>query len=57
MKYVGMPIGGIGADQFAEILDTGVGSIAVVRALVAAQDPEAEATRLLRAMGSVAPNL
>jgi len=55
--YPTVAIGGIGADQFAEILDTGVGSIAVVRALVAAQDPEAEATRLLRAMGSVAPNL
>jgi thiamine-phosphate pyrophosphorylase len=55
--YPTVAIGGIGADQFGAILDTGVGSIAVVRALVAAQDPEAEATRLLRAMGSVAPNL
>ncbi|MBK7719934.1 MAG: thiamine phosphate synthase [Simplicispira sp.] len=54
--YPTVAIGGIGADQFAEILDTGVGSIAVVRALVAAQDPEAEAARLLRAMGSVAPD-
>ncbi|AVO42867.1 thiamine phosphate synthase [Simplicispira suum] len=55
--YPTVAIGGIGAEQFREILDTGVGSVAVVRALVAAQDPEAEAVRLLRAMGSVAPNL
>ena len=54
--YPTVAIGGIGADQFGAILDTGVGSIAVVRALVAAQDPEAEAARLLRAMGSVAPD-
>ena len=55
--YPTVAIGGIGAEQFAEILGTGVGSIAVVRALVAAQDPEAETARLLHAMGSVAPNL
>ncbi|MBW7834546.1 MAG: thiamine phosphate synthase [Simplicispira suum] len=55
--YPTVAIGGIGAEQFREILDTGVGSVAVVRALVAAQDPEAEAARLLRAMGGVAPGL
>ena len=55
--YPTVAIGGIGAEQFAEILGTSVGSIAVVRALVAAQDPEAEAARLLHAMGSVAQNL
>lgn len=49
--YPTVAIGGIGADQFADILQTGVGSIAVVRALVAAQDPEAQAQRLLLAMG------
>ncbi len=54
--YPTVAIGGIGAEQFREILDTGVGSVAVVRALVAAQDPEAEAARLLRAMGGVAPD-
>lgn len=40
-------IGGIGAEQFAAVRATGVGSIAVVRALVNAPDPEA-AARLLR---------
>ncbi|MBX3631726.1 MAG: thiamine phosphate synthase [Simplicispira sp.] len=50
--YPTVAIGGIGASQFGEILGTGVGSIAVVRALVTAQDPEAEAGRLLRAMGA-----
>ncbi len=50
--YPTVAIGGIGAEQFGEILATGVGSIAVVRAVVAAQDPEAEAARLLAAMGS-----
>ena len=39
-------IGGIGAEQFAAVRATGVGSIAVVRALVNAPDPEAAATLL-----------
>ena len=43
-------IGGIGLAQFPEVLATGVGSIAVVRALVNASDPEAAAAQLLRAM-------
>lgn len=50
--YPTVAIGGIGAAQFGEILATGVGSIAVVRALVAARDPEAEAARLLLALGN-----
>ena len=40
-------IGGIDAARFAEVKPSGVGSIAVVRALVAAADPEAEARRLM----------
>ena len=48
--YPTVAIGGIGAEQFGEILATGAGSIAVVRALVAAPDPEAAAAQLLRAM-------
>lgn len=50
--YPTVGIGGIGADQFGEILATGAGSIAVVRALVAAPDPEATAAQLLRAMAA-----
>ncbi|MGP1630776.1 MAG: thiamine phosphate synthase, partial [Giesbergeria sp.] len=45
------------AEQFGEILATGAGSIAVVRALVAAPEPEAEVARLLRTMGNAEPNL
>ncbi len=49
-EYPTVAIGGIGAEQFGEILATGAGSIAVVRALVAAAAPEAAAAQLLRAM-------
>lgn len=45
-QYPLVAIGGIGAEQFPEILATGAGSIAVVRALVNAQDPEGEAQAL-----------
>ena len=44
-------IGGIGAEHFADVAATGVGSIAVVRALVNAADPEAAARELMQAMG------
>ena len=44
-------IGGIGAEHFADVAATGVGSIAVVRALVNAPDPEAAARELMQAMG------
>lgn len=40
-------IGGIDAARMPEVLASGVGSVAVVRALVAAADPEAEAQRLM----------
>lgn len=49
--YPQVAIGGISAEQFAEVLATGVGSIAVVRALVNAPDPEAAARDLMRRMG------
>ena len=44
-------IGGIGAGHFADVAATGVGSIAVVRALVNAPDPEAAARELMQAIG------
>lgn len=48
--YPQVAIGGIGEEQFPEVLATGVGSVAVVRALVNAPDPEAAAAALMRAM-------
>ena len=48
--YPLVAIGGIGAAQFPEILATGVGSIAVVRALVQAPHPEQAAAALLQYM-------
>ena len=42
--YPRVAIGGIDASRRAAVLATGVGSVAVVRALVAAADPEATAT-------------
>ena len=45
-------IGGIGAEQFAEVAATGVGSLAVVRALVNAPDPEAAAAQLMQALAA-----
>lgn len=48
--YPQVAIGGIALEQFAQVRATGVGSIAVVRALVNAADPEAAAAALLQAM-------
>ena len=48
--YPQVAIGGIGAEQFAQVLATGVGSIAVVRALVNAADPEGAAAQLMQHM-------
>ena len=52
--YPLVAIGGIGAEQFSEVLETGVGSIAVVRALVATNlatdQPEIQAQRLMKLM-------
>lgn len=44
--YPLVAIGGIDAARLPEVMASGVGSAAVVRALVAASDPEAEASRL-----------
>lgn len=52
--YPQVAIGGIGAEQFAQVLGTGVGSIAVVRALVSAPDPEAAAAHLMQRMAGPA---
>ncbi len=48
-QYPLVAIGGISASQFADILATGAGSIAVVRALVNAADPESQARQLMAA--------
>ena len=48
--YPQVAIGGISAEQFPKVLATGVGSVAVVRALVNAPDPEASAAALMALM-------
>ena len=48
--YPQVAIGGIGAGQFAQVRATGVGSIAVVRALVNAADPQVAAAQLMQRM-------
>ncbi|VTU21479.1 Thiamine-phosphate synthase [Variovorax sp. SRS16] len=48
--YPQVGIGGIDAARLPEVLATGVGSVAVVRALVADPDPEAAAARLIAAV-------
>ena len=45
--YPGVAIGGISAAQLAEIKATGVGSLAVVRAITAEANPEQAAARLM----------
>ena len=45
-EYPLVAIGGIDAARLPDVMASGVGSAAVVRALVVAQDPEAEASRL-----------
>jgi thiamine-phosphate pyrophosphorylase len=50
--YPLVAIGGIGADQVGEVLGTGVGSIAVVRALVNAPNPEKAARQLMARMAT-----
>jgi thiamine-phosphate pyrophosphorylase len=46
-------IGGIDEARFAEVLPSGVGSVAVVRAIVAAADPAAAARQLMQALQAV----
>ncbi|MDD2712671.1 MAG: thiamine phosphate synthase [Simplicispira sp.] len=48
--YPLVAIGGIGAEHFAQIAATGVGSIGVVRALVNAPHPEDAAAQLLQSL-------
>lgn len=48
--YPLVAIGGIDAERLPQALATGVGSIAVVRAIVAAQDPQAAARALMDRM-------
>ncbi len=50
--YPLVAIGGIGAEQFGAIRATGVGSIAVVRALVQAPEPEQQAQQLLQLLAA-----
>jgi len=45
-EYPLVAIGGIDMERLPEVMSSGVGSVAVVRALIAAKDPEAEAKRL-----------
>ena len=45
-EYPLVAIGGIDMPRLPEVMASGVGSVAVVRALIAAKDPEAEARRL-----------
>ena len=55
--YPQVGIGGIDAVRLPEVLATGVGSVAVVRALVAAEDPEATAAQWMAALqGDAAGN-
>lgn len=49
-SYPQVAIGGIGAAQFAQVLESGVGSIAVVRAIVNADNPEKAAADLMALM-------
>jgi thiamine-phosphate pyrophosphorylase len=44
--YPQVAIGGIDAERLPAVLATGIGSVAMVRALIAATDPEATAARL-----------
>lgn len=48
-NYPGVGIGGISAAELPEIKATGVGSLAVVRAITAAADPEQAAAKLMAA--------
>lgn len=50
--YPQVGIGGIDAVRLPEVLATGVGSVAVVRALVAAEDPEATAAQWMASIAA-----
>ena len=55
-QYPLVAIGSIAAEQFPSIVATGVGSVAVVRALVNAPDPEAAAQHLLQCLHAKHPH-
>ncbi|MFZ3120943.1 MAG: thiamine phosphate synthase, partial [Variovorax sp.] len=50
--YPQVAIGGIDAERLPAVLATGVGSVAMVRALIAADDPEATAVQLTAAVAA-----
>jgi thiamine-phosphate pyrophosphorylase len=50
--YPLVAIGGIDADKFPQVLSSGVGSVAVVRAITGAENPEAAAAELQRFLSS-----
>ena len=50
--YPQVAIGGIDAERLPAVLATGVGSVAMVRTLIAANDPEATAARLTAAVAA-----
>jgi thiamine-phosphate pyrophosphorylase len=50
--YPLVAIGGIDASKLPEVLSSGVGSVAVVRALVVADNPEAEAANFQNAISA-----
>lgn len=50
--YPQVAIGGIDAERLPAVLATGVGSVAMVRALIAADNPEATAARLTAAVAA-----
>ncbi len=54
--YPQVGIGGVDAVRLPEVLAAGVGSVAVVRALVTADDPEATAAQWMAAMSAATSN-
>jgi len=51
-NYPLVAIGGIDGDRFAQVLGSGVGSVAMVRAITAAANPEQAAARLMAQLDS-----
>jgi len=53
--YPQVAIGGIDAERLPAVLATGVGSVAVVRALITAEDPASTAAQWIRAVADCTP--
>jgi thiamine-phosphate pyrophosphorylase len=51
--YPLVAIGGIDESRMSEVLASGVGSVAVVRAITAQPDPESAASRMMQILGNV----